>query len=97
MRATDLSATEIEQRVQSLLELLSLQSCADTIIGNDFSKGLSGGELKRASIGYELITNPSLLLLDEPTSGLDARTAAKILEVLRQEARRGATVILSIH
>lgn len=46
-------------------------------------KGISGGERKRASIGYELITDPSVLLLDEPTSGLDAQTSIRIVKMLK--------------
>ena len=57
------------------------------MIGGLFSKGLSGGERKRTSIGYELITDPNLLLLDEPTSGLDSTTALKIIKTLKKEAR----------
>jgi ABC-type multidrug transport system ATPase subunit len=60
-------------------------------------KGLSGGEKKRTSIGYELITNPSMLILDEPTSGLDSHTAYNIIKMLKLEANRGMTVLATIH
>ena len=60
-------------------------------------KGLSGGERKRTSIGYEIITNPSLLILDETTSGLDSSTALKIIKLMKQEAKRGMTILCTIH
>ena len=60
-------------------------------------RGISGGERKRPSIGYELITEPSLLLLDEPTSGLDSSTSKRIVQLLRKEAERGMAVLATIH
>lgn len=60
-------------------------------------KGISGGERKRTSIGYELITDPVVILLDEPTSGLDSSTALKIVKLLKKEAMSGKTVIATIH
>lgn len=60
-------------------------------------KGLSGGERKRTSIGYELITDPALVLLDEPTSGLDSTTALNITKILKKEAQGGKTIIATIH
>ena len=60
-------------------------------------KGLSGGERKRTSIGYELITEPNMILLDEPTSGLDSLTALKLVKTLKREALRGKTIVCTIH
>ena len=72
---TNLNTAQIKMRVGSLVRMLLLEDCQDTCTGNTVIKGISGGERKRTSIGYELITNPSCLLLDEPTSGLDSHTA----------------------
>jgi ABC-type multidrug transport system ATPase subunit len=60
-------------------------------------KGLSGGERKRVSIGYEMITDPQLLLLDEPTSGLDSFTAFNLIAMLKRQALAGMTIIATIH
>jgi ABC-type multidrug transport system ATPase subunit len=67
------------------------------MIGGWLRKGVSGGERKRISIGYELITNPSLLLLDEPTSGLDSSTSLRIIKLLKQESKRGLTILATVH
>ena len=50
--------TNVEQRVERMIDLLSLQECRDIFYGDEKIKGLSGGEKKRTSIGYELITDP---------------------------------------
>ncbi|WVZ53916.1 hypothetical protein U9M48_004802 [Paspalum notatum var. saurae] len=76
---------------------LGLGGCADTVVGNAFVRGVSGGERKRVSIGHELLVNPSLLILDEPTSGLDSTAAARLVATLAALARRGRTVVMSVH
>jgi hypothetical protein len=55
--------------VSSVINDLGLKKARDTVIGDAMTKGVSGGERKRVSIGVELISNPSVLFLDEPTSG----------------------------
>ena len=81
-----------------MINLLSLEDCRDTLYGDDKIKGLSGGEKKRTSIGYELITDPQVLLLDEPTSGLDSATATQIIKILKKDAKeRRTTIIATLH
>ncbi|XP_022593790.1 ATP-binding cassette sub-family G member 2-like [Seriola dumerili] len=91
------SSTDKHDRVNVIIQDLGLTDCADTKIGTEFLRGVSGGERKRCSIGMELITSPSLLFLDEPTTGLDSNTANCIISLLQKLSRRGKTVIFSIH
>ena len=94
---TPLTNLQIESRVDSLTSALKLEACQNVHVGNELKKGISGGERKRTSIGYELITNPSIMFLDEPTSGLDSFSALKICQLLKKEAERGMTLIATIH
>ena len=55
--------SEREKVVQELLEELNLDKCADTKVGNELIKGVSGGERKRCNIAMELITQPQILFL----------------------------------
>ena len=80
-----------------IISRLGLSACADQYIGGTFYRGISGGERKRTSIGYELITEPTLLLLDEPTSGLDSSTALRIIDLLKEQASNGMAIMATIH
>uniref|UniRef100_A0A670YXA6 ABC-type xenobiotic transporter n=1 Tax=Pseudonaja textilis TaxID=8673 RepID=A0A670YXA6_PSETE len=91
------SKYEKNQRVEQVLKELDLVKVADTKVGTYFSRGVSGGERKRTSIGLELITNPKVLFLDEPTTGLDASTANAVLLLLKRMSLQGKTIIFSIH
>ena len=83
--------------VNNLIDTLGLNECADTRIGDSMSKGISGGERRRTSIGIDLITNPSLIFLDEPTTGLDSVTALNLIKLLNGLAESGKTVVSTIH
>jgi ABC-type multidrug transport system ATPase subunit/pSer/pThr/pTyr-binding forkhead associated (FHA) protein/ABC-type transport system involved in multi-copper enzyme maturation permease subunit len=89
---SETSAAEREERVMEVMEKLELTPRADLRIDK-----LSGGQRKRASIGLELLTKPSILVLDEPTSGLDPGLDAHVMETLRKLADDGQTVVLVTH
>nr|VDD09846.1 unnamed protein product [Brassica oleracea] len=84
-------------RVQTLIEQLGIKNAANTIIGDEGHRGISGGERRRVSIGIDIIHDPIVLFLDEPTSGLDSTSAFMVVNVLKKIAESGSIVIMSIH
>jgi ABC-type multidrug transport system ATPase subunit len=94
---SSVNQAERKQLVEEVILELSLKEAADTRIGNHAHKGCSGGEKRRTSIGVQLLSNPSLLWLDEPTTGLDSTSAYQVVKTLRNLAKSGRTVIVTIH
>ena len=100
MYAAELSlpAADCRRRVEQVLSELSLgPELAQTKIGSVHSRGLSGGQRKRVSIGIELLADPAVLLVDEPTSGLDAKMAQDVMGMLKSLALCGRTIISTVH
>lgn len=66
------AAAEAQQwhRITALLHDLGLLKSQDTLIGDAFTRGISGGEKRRLSVAVELLAAPQLLFLDEPTTGV---------------------------
>ncbi|MBN3285241.1 AB22G protein, partial [Polyodon spathula] len=89
---------EKEKIISVLVDELGIKKCLNTIIGNDFVRGVSGGEKKRVNIACELLTDPSVMILDEPTSGLDSSTSHSLIASLKHYAvKHRKTIISSIH
>lgn len=91
------SHAEKAEKIEQIIGDLGLLKCADTKIGSDLIRGISGGERKRTSIATELILQPQILFLDEPTTGLDAATAWSVVSLLKRLGNQGHTVVCSIH
>ncbi|XP_005401509.1 PREDICTED: ATP-binding cassette sub-family G member 2 [Chinchilla lanigera] len=94
---TTMKNHEKNERINMVIKELGLDKVADSKVGTQFIRGVSGGERKRTSIGMELITDPSILFLDEPTTGLDSSTANAVLLLLKRMSTQGRTIIFSIH
>ncbi|KAM8800913.1 broad substrate specificity ATP-binding cassette transporter ABCG2 isoform 2-T5 [Rhynchonycteris naso] len=94
---TTMTNHEKNERINMVIQELGLAKVADSKVGTQFIRGVSGGERKRTSIGMELITDPSILFLDEPTTGLDSSTANAVLLLLKRMSKQGRTIIFSIH
>lgn len=91
------TSAEKTERVKRIISLLGLDKAAKTKVGKPFGPSISGGEKKRLNVANEALTNPSVMFLDEPTSGLDSTTAKSLVELLKELAAGGRTIVTSIH
>lgn len=94
---TTVSHAEKAEAVKQTVMELGLSHVSNAKVGNEFIRGISGGERKRTNIGMELIISPSVLFLDEPTTGLDASTANSVMSLLQTVSQKGRTIVFSIH
>lgn len=87
------------QRAQTVMDQLGLEHVAHTRVGSTEHRGISGGEMRRVSIGIELVAAPDVLVLDEPTSGLDSVSASRLVKLLKglTDGPNKTTIIASIH
>jgi ATP-binding cassette, subfamily G (WHITE), member 2, SNQ2 len=83
-RLPGVSGWEYNTRAQKmLLRLLNISHVSDTLVGDEFVRGISGGEKKRVSIGEMMSTRACVQCWDNPTRGLDASTAFGFVKSLR--------------
>lgn len=86
------ASADQHRRVAELLESLGLGA----LRGHPFGQ-LSDGERRRLLLARALVHNPEVLVLDEPTNGLDLRARHQLLNILRQLARAGTTILMVSH
>ena len=86
------SEEEAQQVARDMLERVGLSEKADA-----FPSQLSGGQQQRVAIARALAMNPAMMLFDEATSALDPELVGDVLEVMRQLARDGMTMLVVTH
>lgn len=86
------SRTEAEAEAMQLLERVGLADRA-----NAYPSQLSGGQKQRIAIVRALCMNPDVMLFDEPTSALDPEMVGEVLEVMKQLAKAGMTMVVVTH
>lgn len=83
---------EASVKADELLTRVGLSEKADAYPGN-----LSGGQKQRIAIARTLAMNPDVILFDEPTSALDPEMVGEVLEIMKELAREGMTMIVVTH
>jgi polar amino acid transport system ATP-binding protein len=85
-------AAEAREQARALLARVGLANKADA-----YPAALSGGQQQRVAIARSLAMKPALMLFDEPTSALDLELVGEVLNVMRDLARSGMTMIVVTH
>ncbi|XP_073289703.1 ABC transporter G family member 32-like [Primulina huaijiensis] len=95
MKALSLEGRESGLAVEYILKILGLDLCADTFVGDEMLKGISGGQKKRLTTGELLVSPSRVLFMDEISTGLDSATTFQIIKYLKHstQALDGTTVI----
>ena len=86
------SKEEAEKQAIELLEMVGLEEKA-----NSYPSQLSGGQKQRIAIVRSLAMNPDVMLFDEPTSALDPEMVGEVLELMKQLAKEGMTMVVVTH
>uniref|UniRef100_A0ACD5Z8H8 Uncharacterized protein n=1 Tax=Avena sativa TaxID=4498 RepID=A0ACD5Z8H8_AVESA len=97
MKATAVQGRQTNIITDLTLKVLGLDICADTIIGDEMIRGISGGQKKRVSTG-EMLTGPArALFMDEISTGLDSSSTFQIVKYMKQLVHvMNATVMISL-
>jgi glutamate transport system ATP-binding protein len=88
----DVGRERSDRRARELLERVGIPEKAD-----DYPADLSGGQQQRVAIARAMAVEPKLMLFDEPTSALDPEMIREVLDVMRDLAREGMTMVVVTH
>ena len=91
-KVLQLRPDDADERARKMLELVGLPEKIDSYPGE-----LSGGQQQRVAIARALVMQPKIMLFDEPTSALDPEIIREVLDVMRDLARRGMTMLVVTH
>jgi ABC-2 type transport system ATP-binding protein len=90
--AYGLGGDGLKRRIAEVLDLIGLADRA-----RDYVRTFSGGMKRRLNFGCGIVHAPRVLLLDEPTAGVDPQSRVRLLDLVRQQARAGTTVLYTTH
>ncbi|GFS35354.1 pleiotropic drug resistance 12 [Actinidia rufa] len=84
MKAASLEGQTANVVTDYVLKILGLEICADTMVGDEMVRGISGGQKKRVTTGEMLVGPARVLFMDEISTGLDSSTTYQIVNSIRQ-------------